>query len=79
MLVSSIARLNAVNTMNNTVLSSMQMQNSMMNAANNKHTFGGEHDLSMLNKMDKQLSLDVLTNKLLYNVAYLHEKMTSKH
>ena len=53
MLVSSIARLNAVNTMNNTVLSSMQMQNSMMNAANNKHTFGGEHDLSMFNKMYK--------------------------
>ncbi len=79
MLVSSIARFNAVNIMNNTAFASMQAQNSMLNAVNNKHTFGGEHDLSMLNKMDKQLSLDLLTNKLLYNVAYLQEKMASKH
>ncbi len=79
MLVSSIARFNAVNTMNNASFASMQLTNSMINGVNNTHTFGGEHDLSMLNKMDKKMSLDLLTNKLLYNVAYLQEKMVTKH
>lgn len=79
MLVSSIARFNALNTMNNASFASMQAVNSMLNGVNNAHTFGGEHDLSMLNKMDKKLSLDLLTNKLLYNVAYLQEKMASKN
>lgn len=77
MLVSSIARFNLLNTMNNASFASMQTANSMM--GNNSHTFGGEHDLSMLNKMDKKMSLDSLTNKLLYNVAYLQEKMALKH
>ncbi len=79
MLVSSIARFNAINTMNNAFFASMQASNSMINGLNNTHTFGGEHDLSMLNKMDKKNSLDLLTNKLLYNVAYLQEKMAAKH
>lgn len=79
MLVSSIARFNAINMMNNASFASMQASNSMINGLNNTHTFGGEHDLSMLNKMDKKNSLDLLTNKLLYNVAYLQEKMAAKH
>ncbi len=79
MLVSSIARFNAINTMNNASFASMQTSNSMINGLNNTHTFGGEHDLSMLNKMDKKNSLDLLTNKLLYNIAYLQEKMAAKH
>ncbi len=79
MLVSSIARFNAINTMNNASFASMQASNSMINGLNNTHTFGGEHDLSMLNKMDKKNSLDLLTNKLLYNVAYLQEKIAAKH
>lgn len=74
MLVSSIARFNALNTVNNASIASMQA----VNGINNTHTFGGEHDLSMLNKMDNKLSLDLLTNKLLYQVAYLQEKMHSK-
>ena len=79
MLVSSIARFNAINQMNNSAFGMMQASNSMMNAASGKNTFGGEHDLSMLNKMDKKLSLDLLTNKLTYKVAYLQEKMLNKH
>ena len=79
MLVSSIARFNAINTMNNASFATMQASSSMINGLNNTHTFGGEHDLSMLNKMDKKNSLDLLTNKLLYNVAYLQETMASKH
>ena len=79
MLVSSIARFNANNTMNNTVFMSLNASNSMINGINNTHAFGGEHDLAMLNKMDKKLSLDLSTNNLLYKVAYLQEKMASKH
>ena len=78
MLVSSIARFNAINTMNNASFASMQASNSIINGLNNTHTFGGEHDLSILNKMDKKNSLDLLTNKLLYKVAYLQEKMAAK-
>lgn len=78
MLVSSIARFNILNTMNNSSLASMQAANSMINGVNNSHTFGGEHDLSMLNNIDKKISLDLLTNKLLYNVSYLQEKMALK-
>lgn len=74
MLVSSIARFNAVNTMNNTSFASMQVSNVL-----NKHAFGGEHDLSMLNKMDNKMSLDLISNKLLYKVAYLQEKIAKKH
>lgn len=79
MLVSSIARFNAINQMNNSAFGMMQTTNSMMNASNGKNTFGGEHDLAMLNKMDKKLSLDLLTNKLTYKLAYLQEKMLNKH
>lgn len=79
MLVSSIARFNANNTMNNAVFMSLNTSNSMINGINNTHAFGGEHDLAMLNKMDKKLSLDLSTNNLLYKVVYLQEKMASKH
>ena len=74
MLVSSIARFNALNTMNNASFASMQVSKGL-----NKHALGGEHDLSMLNKMDNRMSLDLVSNKLLYNVAYLQEKMAAKH
>lgn len=76
MLVSSIARFNAVNTMNNAAFASTQIQNARVNAI--QRTFGGEHNLSMLNEMDKKMSLDLLTNNLLYRVSYLQEKMAAK-
>lgn len=75
MLVSSIARFNGLNTMNNAAFASTQIANSYVNIL---HTFGGEHDLSMLNEMDNKLSLDLASNKLLYKMAYLQEKMASK-
>lgn len=76
MLVSSIARFNALNTMNNAAFASMQTSNLMINMAS--HPFGGEHDLSMLNQMDKKLSMDLATNSLLYKLAYFQEKMAAK-
>ena len=78
MLVSSIARFDAVNTMNNAAFASMQTTNSMMNLIGNAHTFGGEHDLGMLHGLDKKLGLDLATNRLLYKIAYLQEKMFAK-
>lgn len=75
MLVSSIARFNALNTMNNAAFASTQTANSRVNTL---HTFGGEHNLSMLNEMDKKMSLDFLTNSLLYKIAYLQEKLFAK-
>lgn len=79
MLVSSIARFNAINTMSNAAFMSLDASNSMVNGINNTHAFGGEHDVAMLNKMDKKLSLDLLTNKFLYKMAYLQEKIANKH
>ena len=79
MLVSSIARFNAVSQMNNAAFGMMQASNGMLNATSGQSAFGGEHDLAMLNKMDKKLSLDLLTNKLTYQLAYLQEKMAKKH
>lgn len=79
MLVSSIARFDAINTKNNASFAAVAASSNMVSGINNAHTFGGEHDLSMINKMDKKFSLDLLTNKLLYKIAYLQEKMASKH
>lgn len=74
MLVSSIARFNAINNMNNAAMN-------MMNAASsftNMSAFGGEHDLAMLHEQDKRLSLDLVSNSLLYKISYLQEKAAKK-
>lgn len=76
MLVSSIARFNAVNTMNNATFASTQSTNNRVNAV---HAFNGVNNLSMLNSIDKKLSLNIITNNLLCKVAYLQEKMAAKH
>ena len=43
------------------------------------NTFGGEHNLTMLNQMDKKLSLDLASNSLLYKLNSLTEKLVQKH
>lgn len=78
MLVSSIVRFNAVQSMNNAAFGVMQTYNQMNNALSH-HTFGGENDLTMLHEMDKKLSLDLVSNSLLYKIASLQEKMAQKH
>ncbi len=75
MLVSSIARFNGLNNMNKAAFGMMQTANQTTNS----NAFGGEHDLSMLNKMDKKMSLDLASNSLLYKVSYMQEKMAAKH
>jgi len=78
MLVSSIARFNAVNTMNNAAMGAMTASSSVINTVSHAKSFGGEHDLAMLNKMDKKYSLDLASNSLLYKIAYLQEKRVAK-
>ncbi len=78
MLVSSIARFEAVNTMNNAMLQSMQASNNMINAIGDSRTFGSIQDLSMLHKLDNRFSMTMLTNNLLYKISCLQEKMFSK-
>lgn len=75
MLVSSIARFNALNTMNNMAFASVQNSNARVNTT---RTFGGELNLSMLNQLDKSLSLDLSANNLLYKISYLQEKHAAK-
>ena len=76
MLVSSIARFNAINNMNTAAMNMMMTSNNMMNAT---HTFGGEHSLSMLHEIDKKNSLDLASNSLLYKISSLQEKAAKKH
>lgn len=78
MLVSSIARFDALNTMNNSMFASMKASNNLMRLVQNGATFGGEHDLAMLHEMDKRMTLDLATNGLLYKLAYFQEKMLAK-
>lgn len=78
MLVSSIARFNAAQSMNNAAFCIMQTYNQMNNALSH-HAFGGENNLTMLHEMDKKLSLDLASNSLLYKLASLQEKMAKKH
>ena len=78
MLVSSIARFEAVNTMNNAMFQSMQASNNMMNIIGNSNSFGSVQDLSMLHKLDNQFSITMLTNNLLYKIACMQEKMFAK-
>ena len=78
MLVSSIARFQAINTMNNTMFQAMQASNNIMRLANNAHSFGGDNDLSFLHELDKRFALDMATNGLLYKLAYYQEKMLAK-
>lgn len=76
MLVSSIARFNALHNMNNAAMNMMNASNSLLA---NTRTFGGEHSLSMLHEMDKKNSLDLVSNSLLYKICSLQEKAAKKH
>ncbi len=78
MLVSSIAQFDAINRRHNAAYASMQSMNSMHSAIRNMHTFSGEHSLEMLHQMDNRLSLDLISNALLYKIACLEEKMYAK-
>lgn len=78
MLVSSIARFKAAESMNNAAYSMINTTNTMNNAVSNLNTFGGEQDLNLLHQMDKKLSLDLASNSLLYKLSCLQQKAAQK-
>lgn len=78
MLVSSIARLNAVNTMNNAAFMALSASNSMISGVNNTHAFEGERNLVALNQAEKTINASLLTNNLLYKISSLQEKFSAK-
>lgn len=75
MLVSSIARFDALNSMSNAAFASMQLSNNMTKFAHNGATFEGDSDLAALNGVDKRASISQATNGLLYKLAYYQEQM----
>ena len=87
MLVSSIARFQATAGIHDAGFAMMMNTNSMMNLVRNAGNYaniqsfggeGGEHNLTALHEADKRLSLDMLTNSLLYKIYDLQEKMWKK-
>lgn len=78
MLVSSIARFNAIHRMNNSVFGMIQASNNMINTSGNLHAFGGENDLAVFHQTDQKLTLDMLYNSLQYKLAYVQLKTAEK-
>lgn len=78
MLVSSIAQFDAINRRDNAAMAMLYSQNRLMSLAGKARAFAGEHSLDMLHQMDNRLSLDLISNALLYKIAILEEKMLKK-
>lgn len=78
MLVSSIARFSAINNMNNASFGMMAASDAMVRNACCPSK-GGEHDLAMLKDNENKLNMDLISNKLLYKISYLQEKLAKKH
>lgn len=77
MLVSSIARFSAVNTVDNSALASNQTSNSRVNAV---HAFSGDRSFAVLNAIDKKLNFKTLAENVLHKITNFQEKITaSKH
>lgn len=76
MLVSSMARFNAMNMMSNAAYNNMQGADSLMRMS----TFSGDSFQSSyaLNSAEKKLTSDRLQNNLLYKIALWQEKSAKK-
>jgi hypothetical protein len=72
MLVSLMARLNAISQMHNAQWAMMQNNMAMMNLCRSLPSFGG--NLAMLNHMDAQFAMSNAQNQLLYQIASAQEK-----
>lgn len=72
MLVSLMARLNAISQMHNAQWAMMQNNMAMMNMCRSLPSFGG--NMEMLNAMDTQFEIDNAQNQLLYQIASAQEK-----
>ena len=72
MLVSLMARLNAISTMHNAQWSMMQNSRNMMQIARNL-SFGG-YDMQALHNLDTRFALNNERNQTLYMIAFAQEK-----
>lgn len=76
MLVSLMARLNAISTMHNAQWAMMQNSRNMMQAARNL-SFGG-YDMNTLHYLDTRFALNNAQNQTLYMIAAAQEKAAAK-
>lgn len=74
MLVSSMARINAIQQRNLAQQNIMNTYMSMGTMLNNPNTFNGANSLDRLHAMDTQMELDLESNKLNYLFYSLWEK-----
>ena len=76
MLVSLMARLNAINTMHNAQWAMMQNSRNMMQVARNL-PFGG-YDMNTLHDLDTRFALNNAQNQTLYMIAAAQEKAAAQ-
>ena len=76
MLVSLMARLNAINTMHNAQWAMMQNSRNMMHVARNL-SFGG-YDMNTLHDLDTRFALNNAQNQTLYMIASAQEKTAAQ-
>jgi len=76
MLVSLMARLNAINTMHNAQWAMMQNSRNMMQVARNL-SFGG-YDMNTLHDLDTRFALNNVQNQTLYMIAEAQEKAAAQ-
>jgi len=76
MLVSLMARLNAINTMHNAQWVMMQNSRNMMEIARNL-PFGG-YDMNTLHNLDTRFALNSAQNQTLYMIAAAQEKAAAQ-
>lgn len=77
MLVSSIARFEAISAMHKATNNIVNIHATTSDGVSNR-AFGGEHSLEILHETDKKNSLDLLSNSLTYQLAYFQNKMLQK-
>ena len=78
MLVSQIARFDAVNTMNSATFSAMQNSNSLMSFMNNSNTFNSDNNMGFIHELDKKFAQELANSSLLYKLASLQVQLADK-
>jgi hypothetical protein len=80
MLVSLMARMNAITQMHNAQYAMMQNRINMLSMCRNMPTFCGNDPsrLAMLNDMDKRIATSNATNETMYMIASAQEKAAAQ-
>jgi len=74
MLVSLMARLNAISMRNNAAYAMMQNRMNMMSMMSNPSFGRGEPNYGLLNAIDTQMQIDNVKNGFLYQIASAQEQ-----